>query len=59
MRELINRSDLPKVYGGDLEWSYEDEPALDDDAKAAIGEAPKGPAAFVGGVVTKPISVSQ
>lgn len=54
LRTLIDPKDLPKPYGGDLDWKFEDEPALDDDAKALIGEMPKGPAAFVDGKVVRP-----
>lgn len=46
MRTLVEAKDLPKPYGGDLEWKYEDEPLLDDAARAVVGEMPKGPAIF-------------
>jgi hypothetical protein len=42
----IHKKDLPKVYGGDLDFSFEDEPAMDDDAKNLLGEMPKGPVSF-------------
>lgn len=54
LRTLIDAKDLPKPYGGELEWKYEDEPSLDDAAKEAIGEMPKGPAIFLDGKVIKP-----
>ncbi|KAL0960843.1 hypothetical protein HGRIS_005859 [Hohenbuehelia grisea] len=54
LRELVNEQDLPKPYGGQLDWAFADEPNLDDDTKSAIGDMPKGPAVFVDGAVTKP-----
>ena len=52
LREIIDPKDLPKRYGGELDWEFEDEPYLDEDAKRMIGHMPKGPAAFVDGKVT-------
>lgn len=49
LRTLIDPADLPKAYGGELEWTFEDEPALDDAAKGVIGEMPKGPVVFEDG----------
>ena len=48
---LIDAEHLPKPYGGELHWSYEDEPSLDDHAAEALGEEgmPKGPVIFVDG----------
>lgn len=54
LRDLIDPKDLPKCYGGELDWRYEDEPLLDDAAKVVIGEMPKGPAVFVDGKVIQP-----
>jgi hypothetical protein len=58
LQKLIHPKDLPKMYGGELEWTFDDEPNLDDDAKAALpgGEMPKGPAIFDAktGAVRKP-----
>ncbi|KAI0688840.1 CRAL/TRIO domain-containing protein [Earliella scabrosa] len=54
LRTLIEPQDLPKAYGGELDWKFEDEPALDDAAKALIGEMPKGPVLFVDGKVVRP-----
>lgn len=54
LRTLIDPRDLPKPYGGELDWKYEDEPALDDAAKAIVGEMPKGPAIFEDGKVVRP-----
>ncbi|KAI0325045.1 CRAL/TRIO domain-containing protein [Cubamyces sp. BRFM 1775] len=59
LRTLIDPKDLPKPYGGDLDWTYEDEPALDDAAKSAIGEMPKGPAIFEDGEVRRPTAPSD
>jgi len=53
--EFIDPKDLPKNYGGQLDWKFEDEPLLDEDAKQALGELPKGPFTFVDGSVA-PIS---
>jgi len=55
---LIDAQNLPKPYGGQLDWTFEDEPALDDDAKKVLGEMPKGPLIFEDGQVKKP-SVSS
>ncbi|KAF6755970.1 CRAL-TRIO domain-containing protein [Ephemerocybe angulata] len=43
---LIKPKDLPKIYGGELDWTFVDEPNLDEEAKAVLGEMPKGPAVF-------------
>jgi hypothetical protein len=43
--ELIDPANLPKRYGGDLDWEFER--SLDEDARRVIGEMPQGPAAFV------------
>ena len=51
LRKLIDAKDLPKSYGGKLEWKFEDEPSLDDAAKAILGEMPKGPFLFLEGKV--------
>ncbi|KAF9457432.1 CRAL-TRIO domain-containing protein [Collybia nuda] len=53
LRELIHVKDFPKIYGGDLEWIFEDEPALDEETILAIKEMPKGPAIYEGGVVAE------
>jgi len=55
LRNLINSKDLPKAYGGELEWKFEDNPSLDDEAKEVITEMPKGPYIFREGTVQKPI----
>ncbi|KAH9480189.1 Sec14 cytosolic factor [Psilocybe cubensis] len=54
LRELVHSHDLPAVYGGELEWKYEDEPLLDEHAKQAIEEFPRGPVIFVDGKVAPP-----
>lgn len=64
---LIDPQNLPKEYGGVLEWTFEDEPNLDDDARRVLeksvtdkesvkGEVttnamPRGPKVFMGGKV--------
>ena len=51
---LIDAQNLPKAYGGELEWMFEDEPILDEDARKAVGgEMPRGPAIFVDGQVER------
>ena len=55
LTEFIDPNNLPKRYGGKLDWEFEDEPFLDEDAKRIIGEMPLGPAAFVDGKVTRTI----
>jgi hypothetical protein len=53
LRTLIEATDLPKPYGGELDWEYKNEPSLDEATKATIGEMPKGPALFVDGQVQR------
>jgi hypothetical protein len=57
LREFIDPNNLPKRYGGELDWEFEDEPNLDEDAKRIVGEMPQGPAAFVDGKITRAILV--
>jgi hypothetical protein len=48
---LIDPKDLAKAYGGELEWKYEDEPALDEPAREALGGIfPAGPCWWKDGV---------
>ncbi|KAI0714077.1 CRAL/TRIO domain-containing protein [Cerioporus squamosus] len=54
LRTLVDPKDLPKTYGGELDWKFEDEPSLDDAAKELIGEMPKGPVVFEDGKVVRP-----
>jgi len=54
LRKFIDNKNIPKAYGGELDFNFEDEPNLDQDAKDVIGEMPKGPVIFQGGVVVKP-----
>lgn len=55
LRTLIDSPNLPKPYGGELDWKYEDAPNLDAETRAVIGEAmPKGPVIFVDGKVARP-----
>lgn len=52
--ELVDGRDLPAMYGGQLQWKFEDGPDFDEDTKQLIGEtAPKGPVIFKDGVVVK------
>jgi hypothetical protein len=54
LRSLIDIKDLPKPYGGELEWEFNNEPSLDEETKKLIGEMPKGPALFQDGAVVRP-----
>ncbi|KAI1793227.1 CRAL/TRIO domain-containing protein [Ganoderma leucocontextum] len=54
LRTFIDPQDLPKVYGGELEWKFEDQPILDDAIKGVITEMPKGPVDFEDGKVVRP-----
>ncbi|KAH9829628.1 CRAL/TRIO domain-containing protein [Rhodofomes roseus] len=54
LRTLIDPQNLPRPYGGELDWKFEDEPSLDEDTKNVIGTMPKGPVEFVDGEVRKP-----
>jgi hypothetical protein len=54
LRKFIDNENIPKAYGGELDFKFEDEPNLDQAAEAAIGEMPKGPVIFRDGTVTKP-----
>ena len=55
---LVDAANLPKIYGGELEWTLADEPNLEEEIKAILpgGEMPKGPAVFnlKTGTVEKP-----
>ncbi|KAJ6620717.1 CRAL/TRIO domain-containing protein [Mycena sp. CBHHK59/15] len=51
---FIDPQDLPRQYGGELDWDYLDEPSLDAAAKEVISEMPEGPAMFVDGAVSRP-----
>lgn len=44
--KIMEIKDLPKAYGGELEWVFEDSPLLDEDAEQEIGVMPKGPVVF-------------
>ncbi|KAJ7134303.1 CRAL/TRIO domain-containing protein [Mycena epipterygia] len=51
---LIDAENLPRQYGGTLEWQFFSEPNLDDATKEVLGEMPKGPALFVDGALARP-----
>jgi hypothetical protein len=52
LHTLIDPRDLPKEYGGELDWKFEDSPALDEDAKSALGgKMTYGPAWYRDGKV--------
>ena len=50
---------MPKKYGGELEWEFEDDPNLDDEARKILGEMPKGPFIFEDGAVVRPKEYSK
>ncbi|TFY83171.1 hypothetical protein EWM64_g833 [Hericium alpestre] len=54
LRTFIAPQDLPRTYGGELDFNFGDEPVLDDAARAVLGEqgVPKGPIVFANGYVT-------
>lgn len=54
LRTLIDTENLPKAYGGTLDFEFDDEPNLDADAKALLGEYPQGPIIFVNGKAVRP-----
>ncbi|KAJ7465272.1 CRAL/TRIO domain-containing protein [Mycena latifolia] len=51
---LIDAENLPRQYGGTLEWEFFSAPNIDAAVIDVIGEMPKGPAVFVNGTVGKP-----
>jgi hypothetical protein len=57
LQELIDPINLPKVYGGQLEWEYGCPPSLDEPAKAMIGDVPRCPCWFQDGRVVKSIDI--
>ncbi|KAJ7070052.1 CRAL/TRIO domain-containing protein [Mycena amicta] len=54
--KLIDAENLPRQYGGTLDWEYKSEPNFDQATKDAVGgdELPRGPHVFVDGKVAKP-----
>jgi hypothetical protein len=55
LRRLVGPKNLPKVYGGEMEWKFEDEPALDEDAMKVLGGVfPHGPCYWRDGKVVIP-----
>lgn len=54
LQEVIPAENLPKAYGGQQEWKYEDEPMLDEEIKAKIGrDETKGPVLWEDGKVVE------
>ncbi|KAJ7725342.1 CRAL/TRIO domain-containing protein [Mycena metata] len=51
---FIDAENLPRQYGGTLEWEFPNPPNLDDATKEVIGEMPRGPTLFVDGSKVKP-----
>ncbi len=56
---FITAQNLPKVYGGELDWKYGDDPILCEDARKVLGEMPRGPVLFVDGAVQRPGKVCK
>ena len=54
LRRFIDNENIPKTYGGELDFNFEDEPSLDTETKSAIGEMPRGPVIFRDGVILRP-----
>jgi len=54
LRKFIDNENIPKAYGGELDFKFEDEPNLDQAAKDVIVEMPKGPVIFRDGAIVKP-----
>jgi len=54
LRKFIDNENIPKAYGGELDFKFEDEPNLDQAARDVVGEMPKGPVTFWNGVVVRP-----
>jgi hypothetical protein len=52
--KLIDAENLPKTYGGNMEWKFENDPDLDQVAKDVIGEWPRRPSIFKHGEVRLP-----
>ncbi|KAH6911555.1 CRAL-TRIO domain-containing protein [Coprinopsis sp. MPI-PUGE-AT-0042] len=53
---LIEAQDLPKVYGGELEWSFSGQPVFDDETLQVLpsGKMPAGTVVFKDGKLFKP-----
>jgi hypothetical protein len=52
---IIDSEDLPKCYGGTLEWDYEKQPILDEQLSKALGgmaNPPTGPWTWKDGKMT-------
>ncbi|EJC98013.1 CRAL/TRIO domain-containing protein [Fomitiporia mediterranea MF3/22] len=54
LTSIISPSNIPRAYGGELDWDFFDEPSLDDEARQVIGHLPKGPWIFEDGNVKRP-----
>jgi len=46
LAEIIDPSQLPKKYGGVLDWEFMDVPLLDDEMRKYLDEMPRGPLLF-------------
>jgi hypothetical protein len=53
LQQFIDSADLPKEYGGQLDWQYGDPPLLDKAAQEAIGKVPTCPCWFKDGKVIR------
>ncbi|KAH8077045.1 CRAL/TRIO domain-containing protein [Cristinia sonorae] len=54
LRSLIDEENLPKAYGGKLDWTFEDDPSIDSDMIERIGKMPRGPVIWVDEKVVRP-----
>lgn len=54
LKQIIKPEDIPKIYGGELDWNYEDDPILDSDIQVVVGEKlPPGPLIWKDDTVVK------
>ncbi|KAL0565156.1 hypothetical protein V5O48_016874 [Marasmius crinis-equi] len=54
LRDLIKPADLPAVYGGELDWKFENDPSLDNETQKLIESVPRGPTIFLDSRPQKP-----
>ncbi|THH23072.1 hypothetical protein EUX98_g8108 [Antrodiella citrinella] len=54
LRTLIDEDDLPRPYGGKLDWKFEQEPSLDTTTQEYVAQMPKGPVLWIDGKVARP-----
>ncbi|KAG8918482.1 hypothetical protein FRC02_002339 [Tulasnella sp. 418] len=63
LQEYIDKENIPKEYGGDLDWTFPEEPNLDEPAKKALasigGGPPRGPYVWWEGEAKRPNEVED